>query len=310
MNLRQLNQFLAVVETQSFRKAAERLHIAQPPLSTGIRRLEEDLGVRLFERGRRGVRMTEAGKTVLPDAQKIAFHVDRLLGAVTALQDGVGGRLRVGFVGSATYKLLPRSLPVFRERYPQVVLELREGTTVQILRDIEAGTLELGLVRYPVLQPTPVDVVPIEWDRLVAALPTGHKFARRRRLALADLSAEPFIMYSTSNAPNLGGHVMLACQAAGFSPRVVQEAVQVQTLISLVESGMGVALVPAASALESARQVAFREVSAETSLEVAIAVATRPGEESGVIARFREVLQETVLQAGAGRRKARRAIRS
>ena len=154
MNFRQITQFLAVVETQSFRKAAERLHIAQPPLSTGIRRLEADLGAPLFERSKRGVRLTDAGRVILVDAQQIAFHAEQLRSAVVALRNGVGGRLRIGFVGSATYAMLPRVLPLFRERYPNVVLDLREGTTTQILRDLEAGALDLGLVRYPVAEAT------------------------------------------------------------------------------------------------------------------------------------------------------------
>lgn len=292
MNFRQLNQFLTVVETRSFRKAAERLHIAQPPLSTGIRRLEEDLGVRLFERGRRGVLLTEAGKAILADAQKIAHHVEQLRGAASAQQAGLGGRLRIGFVGSATYTLLPRSLPVFRDRYPKVVLDLREGTTAQILRDIETGALDLGLIRYPIAQSTPLDVVPVEWDRLVAALPLDHPLSRRRRLALSELAHESFILYSAANAPSLRAQVMLACQAAGFSPRVAQEAVQVQTLVSLVESGIGVALVPAASGLGSTQRVAFCDISADASLAVAIAVATPPDIESSAASRFREVLKE------------------
>jgi DNA-binding transcriptional LysR family regulator len=293
MNLRQITQFLAVVETQSFRKAAERLHMAQPPLSTGIRRLEADLDATLFERGRRGVRLTEAGAAILADAQKIAFHTEQLRKAASALRTGVGGLLRVGFIGSATYTLLPRALPVFRERYPKVVLDLREGTTAQILRDIEAGALDLGLIRYPIAQSTPLDVVPVEWDRLVAALPIDHPLSRRRRLALSDLANESFILYSAANAPSLRAQVMLACQAAGFSPRVTQEAVQVQTLVSLVESGIGVALVPAASGLGSTKRVAFRDLSADASLAVAIAVATPPDIESSAASRFREVLKES-----------------
>jgi DNA-binding transcriptional LysR family regulator len=255
MNFRQLTQFLTVVETRSFRKAAERLHIAQPPLSTGIRRLEEDLGVQLFERGRRGVLLTEAGEAILAHAQKIAHHVEQLRGAASAQQAGLGGRLRIGFVGSATYTLLPRSLPLFRDRYPKVVLDLREGTTVQILRDIEAGALDLGLIRYPIAQSTALDVVPVEWDCLVAALPLGHPLSSRRSLALSELANESFILYSAADAPSLRAQVTLACQAAGFSPRVAQEAVQVQTLVSLVESGIGVALVPAASGLGSTQRV-------------------------------------------------------
>ncbi|BFO03035.1 LysR family transcriptional regulator [Pseudomonas guariconensis] len=307
MNFRQIKQFLAVAETQSFRKAAEKLHIAQPPLSTGIRRLETDLGVQLFERGRRGARLTEAGQAILVDAQKIVFHAEQLRSTVAAMGQGVGGSLSIGFVGSATYLLLPRVLPLFRSLYPKVVLELREGTTTQILRDLQAGTLDLGLVRYPVAVTTPVKITPVEWDRLVVALPAGHPLSRRKRLALADLSQESFILYSATNAANLRAQVLLACQAAGFAPRVTQEAVQVQTMVSLVESGIGVALVPAASSTESTRRVAFRELSADASLDVALGAAVLPSAESNAARRFREILEQNVLGAPekpAGRRLA------
>jgi DNA-binding transcriptional LysR family regulator len=298
MNFRQITQFLAVVETQSFRKAAERLHIAQPPLSTGIRRLEADLGAPLFERSKRGVRLTDAGRVILVDAQQIAFHAEQLRSAVVALRNGVGGRLRIGFVGSATYAMLPRVLPLFRERYPNVVLDLREGTTTQILRDLEAGALDLGLVRYPVAEATPIEIRPVEWDRLVVALPMHHPLTRRKRVALSDLANEAFIMYSASSAVNLRAQVMLVCQTAGFTPRVTQEAVQVQTLVSLVESGIGVALVPAACSTGSTRRVVFRDVSSDASLAVALGVAMQPSADGSAAQRFRQMLEENPPQNG------------
>lgn len=305
MNFRQLNQFLSIVETGSFRKAAERLHIAQPPLSTGIRRLEEDLGVQLFERHRRGVRLTEAGRAILVDAQRIAFHVEHLRAAVLAQKSGVGGTLRVGFVGSATYQLLPKALPEFRSRFPNVALELHESTTVQILQSIEGGSLDLGLVRYPLTESSALDVEPVERDVLVAALPAGHRLARRRTLKLADLADEPFVMYSASGAPNLRAQVMLACQTgAGFVPHVVQEAVQVQTLVSLVESGMGVAVVPSICEAHASRQVVFRKLQSEVPLDVALAVATRQGGgRSGAAGRFSDVIRS--VRASRGSRGAR-----
>ena len=300
MNFRQIKQFLAVAEAQSFRKAAEKLHMAQPPLSTGIRRLEADIGAPLFERGRRGARLTEAGQAILADARKIVFHAEQLRSTVAAMGQGLTGTLRVGFVGSATYLLLPRVLPLFRERYPQVVLDLREATTTQVLHELQAGTMDLGLVRYPVAVTTPVQITPVEWDRLVVALPAGHRLARRKRLALSDLADESFILYSATQASNLRAQVLLACQAAGFAPRVTQEAVQVQTMVSLVESGIGVALVPAASSTESTRRVVFREVSAEASLAVALGVAVLPSSESNAARRFREILEQNVPPAPRG----------
>src|SRR5690606_21432131 len=157
------------------------------------------------------------------------------------------------------------------------------------------GDLDLGLVRYPVAEVTPIEIVPVEWDRLVAALPVDHPLSRRRRLALSDLAGEPFILYAASSAANLRAQVMLACQSAGFSPKVTQEAGQVQTLVSWVESGIGVALVPAACSAGSgsSQRVVLREVTAEASLAVAIGVAMAPSVESGAAQRFKHLLMES-----------------
>ncbi len=293
MHTRLIRQFLAVAETQNFRKAAERLHMAQPPLSVAIKRMEEDLGGALFIRERRGVRLTPLGEAILADARQIAFHADQLRKSAASASTGLAGTLRVGFVGSATYSLLPRTLPVFRERYPLITLELRERTTTQILREIEADQLDLGLVRFPVFEPTQAAVVPVEPDTLVVALSARHPLARRRQLKLSDLSEEAFVMYSAAAAPNLRGQVMLACQAEGFTPKVIQEAVQIQTVVSLVESGMGVALVPSVCSRHAAPGVIFRSlVSPKAHLSIALAAVTRPETEPRTATRLRELLLE------------------
>lgn len=301
MNLRQIHQFAAVAETLNFRKAAEKLHMAQPPLSVSIRRLEAELGTPLFLRERRGLRLTAAGEAILAHVRQILFHSDQLKKAAAGAADGMAGPLRVAFVGSATYTLLPRALPAFRERYPQVVLELREGTTSQMLRQVERGEIDLGLVRYPVVETTTATLVPVEEDRLVAALPAGSTLARKRGLRLADLAGEPFILYSAAAALNLRTQVLYACEAAGFKPRIVQEAVQVQTILSLVESGMGVSLVPSVSRVQVGAGVVLKPLTDTGDLlGVAIAAATHPDSVPAAALRFREFLQEV----GGRRRQA------
>lgn len=293
MHTRLIRQFLAVAETQNFRKAAERLHMAQPPLSVAIKRMEEDLGGPLFIRERRGVRLTALGEAILRDARQIAFHVDQLRQAATSASTGVAGTLSVGFVGSATYSLLPRALPMFRERYPLISLELRERTTTQILREIEAGQLDLGLVRFPIFEPTNLALVPVEPDTLIVALSVHHPLARRRHLKLRELADEPFLMYSAAAAQNLRGQVMLACQMEGFTPKVVQEAVQIQTIVSLVECAMGVALVPSVCSRHNIPGVVFKTLASPAeNLDIALAVVTRPETESLTAARLRGLLIE------------------
>ncbi|HEY9281407.1 MAG TPA: LysR substrate-binding domain-containing protein [Eoetvoesiella sp.] len=290
MDLRQIRHFLAVAEQLSFRKAAESLHTAQPPLSVSIRRLEEELGAALFVRNRRGVKLSDVGQAVLNDARNVMFHVEQLRRSAIIAVNGLSGTLRVGFIGSATYTLLPRLLPVFARQYPNITLELHESTTITILADIEAGKLDLGLIRYPVLADTDATLVPVEWDTLVLALPPDSPLCKRKRLTLSDLSEQPFILYSSTFAVNLRSQVMLACQAAGFVPKVVQEAVQIQTIISLVESGLGVALVPSISQNKTGKVVFRHLADSDSHLSIATAVAWRASNESATTKRFRDIL--------------------
>lgn len=292
MNLRQIRQFIAVAEAASLRKAAEKLHMAQPPLTVAIRRMETELGGRLFERHRKGMSLTPLGQAILGDARQVAFHADQLGKAAASASQGLTGSLSIGFVGSANYTLLPRALPLFREQYPMVTLDLRERTTTQILRDVEAGSLDVGLVRYPIFEPTTAQVSPVEHDVLVAVLPRVHPLARKKSLKLRDLAGQPFVMYSSVSALNLRGHVMLICQSAGFKPSVAQEAVQVQTIIGLVESGLGVALVPSISQRHAPDGVVFLPLDASPKqIGVALAVVTRPQTATTPTQHFRELLE-------------------
>ena len=291
MNLRQLNQFLMVAETLNFRKAAERLHMAQPPLSVSIKRLEQDLGVTLFMRERRGLRLTTVGQTVLDHARQIQFHAKELRKAAQEADQGIGGRLSIGFVGSATYKLFPQALPLFREKYPHVVLDLKELTTTRILREVESNDLDLGIVRYPLIEATQARLQPVEPDQLVLVLSKHSPLVHRKRLGLKDLADQPFVMYSASLAANMRAQVVTACQAVGFTPHVAQEAVQVQTMLSLVESGMGVALVPSICQVQASKALTFRTLTQPANhLGLALAVATNARTEPPAARRFRELL--------------------
>ncbi len=292
MDLRQLRQLVVLAETLNFRRAAERLHIAQPPLSISIRRLEESLDARLFERGRRGVRLTEAGRAALPDARLAIFHAEQARRAVRTAAAGEAGTLRVGFVGSATYALLPRVLPEFRRRFPRVQLELTESTTARILARVEEEAFDVGIVRYPLVRATPLQLQTIERDVFAAVLPARHPLARSRRLALADLAAEPFVFYSAAEVPGLHAVALLACQSAGFTPQVSQEAVQVQTVVSLVESGFGVALAPSVAKRHAPERVVFRRLSDQQSaLAVGLALVYKAETETELVKRFREALR-------------------
>jgi DNA-binding transcriptional LysR family regulator len=291
MDTRQLRHFVALAETLNYHRAAERLHISQPPLSASIRKLEEELGVRLFERTRRGTHLTPAGEAALADARRALFHTEQFGRTAAATARGEAGTLRIGFIGSATYSLMPRLMPLFRARYPDVELVLSESTTQRLIEQVEQGDLDAGLLRFPMVQATQARMTPIERDVFVAALPEGHPLLAKPKLKLSDLASEAFVMYSAQAVPGLHAMALLACQQAGFVPQVQQEAVQVQTVVSLVESGLGVALVPSVATRHAMPGVVFRKVHGPgAATEIGIALLWRPDTETPAARRFRETL--------------------
>lgn len=243
MNLRQLRQFLTLAETGNFHKAAEQLHMAQPPLSVSIRKLEEELGSPLFERSSSGVFPTLAGKAMLNDARLALFHAAQCQQAVSDAHQGQGGLLRIGFIGTATYSLLPELIPSLRARHPKIELDLFEATSSEILAGLVSRRFDVGLLRYPVLEQNPCEITPLDQDDFVLAVSTRSPLAAVDTVALSQAAHEPFIMYSQEKVPNLSAMAMMRCHFSGFVPHVAQEAMQVQTIMSLVASGLGVALV-------------------------------------------------------------------
>lgn len=245
MNLRQLQQFVTLMETRNFHRAAALLHMAQPPLSVSIRRLEETLGGQLFERHSSGLIPTPMAQSILLDARAALFHADQCkLNAQEALQ-GLKGQLRLGFIGTATYHLLPHLIPALRQTFPGLELDLLEMTSLEIVEGIQTRHIDMGFLRFPVMDATEIDVIPLERDDFVLAVPSNSPLAEpgRTHLALSQVSQEPFILYPKSRVPGLAALASTRCQLSGFTPRVVQEAMQVHTIISLVASGVGVALV-------------------------------------------------------------------
>jgi DNA-binding transcriptional LysR family regulator len=199
----------------------------------------------LFNRNQRGVSLTTTGHEALPYAKETLFAAEKLRASVREIGVGLRGNLRIGFVGSATYTLLPKSLPPFRKAYPAVNVAPAETTTFEFVRDLERRTLDVGLIRLPLLEAADVDVAVVERDRLLVALRGDDPLARRRRIGLKALAERPFILYSQASV--LHRTILLACQRAGFIPRVAQQATQLSTMLCLVESGLGIALVPLAA---------------------------------------------------------------
>ncbi len=261
MELRQLRHFVCLAQVLNFSRAAEKLNIAQPALSISIRNLEDELGVRLFDRGPRHVLLTQAGHAALGSARAALVNVDEVTQLSNAAGRGEAGLLKIAFVGGATFRILPRAIPEFRRRYPAVELELMEATTLEVLQRVSSGEIDGGIVRYPVVCRPAVSTLVLERDALVAVVPRGHPLSAKHKLRLRELAGEPFIQYSHVHAPSMNAIVSLACQSAGFVPQVSQEAVQIQTIVSLVESGLGVALVPESCREQLGNHVEFLRIS-------------------------------------------------
>lgn len=283
-----------LAETLNFSRAAERLHIAQPALSVSIQKLESELGTRLFDRTSTGVQLTASGQAALIEARRLLYHGEQMARSARDAAMGTGGRLRIGFVGSAIYRLIPALIRTFRVQYPGVELVLRESTSARIMEMLAEDGLDIGLVRTPLLQQTSALLVTLQRDRFLAALPAGHPLAAREPLALADLRDEPFIMYSASDASGFHGAAMAACQAVGFVAEVAQEAAQVPTVLALVESGLGVALVPEVVRGQRPEHVVYRDLpDLPDSTQTSLALAFQPGLESPAAERFIALARES-----------------
>ncbi len=293
MELRQIRHFVTLAETLNYRIASARLHIAQPPLSVSIRRLEEELGVTLFERSRRGTRLTPAGAFALEDARRLLLQAEQFTRSAREITEGTAGTIAVGYVASASFSVLPRMLPEFRKAYPKVQLRLIESTSLNILPMVESGELNVGLLRLPLPRSTAATIQLVQPDPLIAALPDRKDWRRQKVIELRTLAHEPFVLQS-QDVGTTSTVVLQACQAAGFVPNMAQQASLLQTVISLVQCGIGVALVPSVTRLRPVPGVLFRELRGKGSgFDVGIALAWMQSRDTPATRRFREHVVES-----------------
>jgi DNA-binding transcriptional LysR family regulator len=244
MELRQLRYFVAIVEAGNFSRAAERLHVSQPPLSIQIKNLEEELGVQLLERSNRGVSLTTAGAIFFDEIRAVLARLEHARIETQRADRGDVGVLSVGFVSIADYSILPSALKHFRARYPLVEVQLHELTTDAQIRELRDARLDLGIGLAPVAEPD-LEFERVLREELVLAAPSGHPaLGSDGAINLRTLSKESFIVPPRDIAPGLYDLIIGHCRLCGFAPRITQQARQMQTVISLVSSGMGLALVP------------------------------------------------------------------
>jgi DNA-binding transcriptional LysR family regulator len=242
MELRHLRYFVAVAQELHFGRAAARLQVAQPALSRQIRDLEEEMALRLFERNRRRVALTAAGAAFLDEASSLLGHVERAVETARRAARGEHGSLRIGYVPAVIYTGLPEIVRAFRKRFPGVEVRLQEMNPATQVEALLAERVDVGFVRGPIHEPALGGETVLE-EPLVAALPSGHRLGSRKRLGLAMLAGEPFVLQARSRGPGFHDQILAICRGAGFSPWVVQEGSQTDAL-SLVASGAGVAIVP------------------------------------------------------------------
>lgn len=247
LELRQLRYFVTVAEELHFGRAARRLHMTQPPLSQTIMALEQMLGAPLFERNRRGVALTAAGNALLPEARRLLLQAAGLAELVQRAAAGASGRLALAFVSSADYSVLPPSLRAYRAAFPQVEITLKEATSDLQLEDLLEGRVDAGLL----IPPLPdrarqeLEYLPVLSEPLVLAAPAGlPQLAGGGAADLRRLAGIPLIIFPRHISPGLYDAILSVFRAAGITPEVGQEAIQMQTIVSLVSAGMGLALVP------------------------------------------------------------------
>lgn len=290
MELRHLRYFRAVAEELHFGRAAERLHIAQPPLSQQIQQLERELDVSLFDRSTRRVELTAAGTVYLDRVVTILEMVDAAGQQARRVAAGTEGHLTIGCVGSATYSVLPRFARAMREELPDVDLGIRgEMLAPAQLDALRAGDIDIALLRPPIAG-SDVAWEPLRRDRLIAALPADHRLAEGGPLPLGDLRDEDFIAHAGHGRSVMESMIVSACADAGFVPRIRHEVAETSTLVTLVAAGLGVAVVPAPTADLDVVGVSYRPLDPE-SLGIDLVAAWLVTAVNPVVGRALEVLR-------------------
>jgi DNA-binding transcriptional LysR family regulator len=293
VELRHLRYFRVVAEELHFGRAAERLHIAQPPLSQQIRQLERELEVSLFTRSTRRVELTPAGQAYLKRAIAILDAVDDAGQQARRIAVGVEGHLTIGCVGSATYSVLPRLVRALRDELPYVEVSIRGEMLAPAQMDaVLAGDIDIALLRPPLDDPA-VRYETLRRDRLVVALPAEHPLAQREVLHIADVRDQDLIAHAGQGRSVMGGLLYAVCADAGFAPRIRHEVSETSTLVTLVAAGLGIAVVPAPTAELDIAGVTYRQLE-PSSLGIDLVAAHLAETSSPIIERALGVLRAVV----------------
>lgn len=298
--LRHLRYFIAVAEEGHVTRAAVRLGIQQPPLSQQIRAMEAEIGVALLNRLPRGVELTEAGRVFLAEARAAVAQVEHAVEAARRTARGEQGRLAVGFTSSAAFHpLIPAVVRAFRQAAPHVDLQLEESSTGELIAALQKDQLDVAFLRVPMGDTAGVRIEALLNEKMLVALPAHHPLVGKRApksIALADLADETFILYRRPTGPGLYDTIIAACRAAGFSPRIGQEAPRMLSTLSLVAAGLGVSIIPESMRRLDTEGIAYLPLSGAAGLVAPLHLAWRDVHPSGattrLIAHVRQMVRE------------------
>jgi DNA-binding transcriptional LysR family regulator len=286
VELRHLRYFVATAEELHFTRAAQRLGIAQPPLTQQIKSLEVELGLKLFNRLPGRVELTDAGRVFFEDVQRILDGVGRAVARSQSSAKGIVGRLGIGFTESASFStLVTSSLRRYRHDFPNVELSFEEARTAQLLEMLRQGRIDVAFVRPSVARGRDLTFEPLIREPMVVALPRNHRFAERSSLRLAELKKEEFILYPRVSCPGLWDMTLRACEKAGFSPIIAQRAPQISSTINFVAASLGITVVPECMMNSRSDAVSFVRLSSPR-LYAELGVVYRSTEVASVVKEF------------------------
>lgn len=302
MDLRHLRYFVAVADEQNFTRAAEKLHISQPPLSRQIQDLEEELGLPLFERGSRPLKLTEGGRFFYGHATRLLEQAAQAIRTTKRIAQ-VQRRLVIGFVPSTIYGALPRLVRLFRAAQPQTELALVEMSSVEQIEALKNGRIDVGFGRVRLDDPSVKREI-LREEPLVAAIPMEHELARERgALSLTEIAKHDHLVYPRNPRPSYADQVLTLFRDMGLEPRAVHEVQELQTALGLVASGMGLCLVPASANRMRPDEVVYRPV-AEAKAVSPIIMSTRLQDQSTDLVLLRSLIDEIYREWAEERQRA------
>jgi DNA-binding transcriptional LysR family regulator len=288
MEMRELRSFVLLGQQLHFGRTAQLLHLSQPALTKQIRRVEEDLGCSLFQRGKHGTKLTSAGAQFLEEAKPVVSGFDRLVEAGRRLSRGDSGRLRIGF-GFHTFELVPRLIARLRQLAPGVEISLRDMSTAEQTDGLRSRRIDTGFVRAPVSKE--FETMPVINDRLMLVSSTDSRLPEKA--TLRDCAEEPFILISNERAPTFRRHAIALCAKFGFYPRFIQDTNEVTTSLALVRANLGVTLIPQSFGTSHIAGVRSHELN-DPAASWAVSAAWRRDDTNPVLKRFIELLKQEI----------------